>query len=317
VKNVEEIIALPHCLAFVHAAGATGKDDVGVKSASRKMPHYILKILTDNMPPLNKVRMIIPLTSISTFVREWTAINSIYNHVLMPLTPYILKAAPTVSAAFLNGKRGKIQELLKTLSSITNTSNSLQRREAIYSRLYTEVTSLDSLLIDGSVLKSTAIVKTLQSLLTDKSISTAIIDATNNIIDKWKQQVKSDNNRTTIASLRGGQVMDIDERDSLHCDPSCIAPNLWAKFLTKFNLTQLFAIKHVTSPSLGESQDCAIILIQGPPGTHLPSHSLTHPLTHSLTRTNLLLFTRYGEILHDSRHRIITTTPKSAGHVRA
>ncbi len=301
IKNIEEIVALPHCLAFVHTVGtAVTSDDT--KSVHRKMPHFILKILGDNMPPLNKVRMIIPLTSISTFVREWTAINSIYNHVLMPLTPYILKAAPTVSASFLDSKRGSIQDLLKTLSSITNTSNSLQRREAIYNKLHTEVISLNSLLIDGSVLKSTAIVKTLQSIIADKSIPIFVIDATNSIIDKWKQQVKSDNHRATIASLRGGQVIQIDERESMHCDPSCIAPNLWSIFLTKFNLTQLYAVKHVTSPSLGQSQDCAIILIQGPPGTYfLTHHSLTDSLTHSLT-------SRYWEISYNFRNSIITTT---------
>ena len=267
IKNIEEIILLPHCLAFVHTVD-TAVTTEDTKRVNRKT-QFILKILGDNMPPLDKVRMIIPLTSISTFVREWTAINSIYNHVLMPLTPYILKASPTVSASFLDSKRGNIQDLLRTLGSITNTSNSLQRREAMHNKLYVQITSLNSLLVDGSVLKSTAIVKTLQSIIADKSVPKFITDATNSIIDKWKQQVKLDNNRATIASLRGGQVIQIDVRESMHCNPTCIAPNLWAKFLNTFNSTQLHAIKHVTSPSLGESQDCAIILIQGPPGTSL------------------------------------------------
>ena len=41
---------------------------------------------------------IIPIMSVSTFIREWMSVHSIMNHKLMPLTPYILKSAPVVSA---------------------------------------------------------------------------------------------------------------------------------------------------------------------------------------------------------------------------
>lgn len=56
----------------------------------------------------NKLRVIsdgcydvMSLTSLSTFTREWVALHSIVNHKLMPLTPYILKSSPVISASRL------------------------------------------------------------------------------------------------------------------------------------------------------------------------------------------------------------------------
>ena len=42
---------------------------------------------------------LVALTSLSTFIREWTAVQSIHSAELMPLAPYLLKAAPVISIA--------------------------------------------------------------------------------------------------------------------------------------------------------------------------------------------------------------------------
>ena len=44
---------------------------------------------------------VLPLMSLSTFSREWAALHSTRDHRLMPLTPYILKASPVISASRL------------------------------------------------------------------------------------------------------------------------------------------------------------------------------------------------------------------------
>ena len=40
---------------------------------------------------------LVTLTSLSTFMREWVAVQSIKSAALMPLAPYLLKAAPVIS----------------------------------------------------------------------------------------------------------------------------------------------------------------------------------------------------------------------------
>ena len=53
-------------------------------------------------PPGKKRSMhLIPVMNLATFTREWAALHSIRSHRLLPLTPYILKAAPVVSVARL------------------------------------------------------------------------------------------------------------------------------------------------------------------------------------------------------------------------
>ena len=47
---------------------------------------------------IGKQYSILPLFNLSTSIREWSALHSIRDHRLVPLTPYLLKAAPVVSA---------------------------------------------------------------------------------------------------------------------------------------------------------------------------------------------------------------------------
>lgn len=45
--------------------------------------------------------LLVTLTSLSTFMREWVAVQSIKSAALMPLAPYLLKAAPVISVGNL------------------------------------------------------------------------------------------------------------------------------------------------------------------------------------------------------------------------
>ena len=40
---------------------------------------------------------IVPVLSLATFLREWSAVHSISSHTLMPLAPYLMKGAPVTS----------------------------------------------------------------------------------------------------------------------------------------------------------------------------------------------------------------------------
>ena len=44
---------------------------------------------------------VLPLVSLTTFTREWAALQSVTNQNLMLLTPYLLKASPVISATRL------------------------------------------------------------------------------------------------------------------------------------------------------------------------------------------------------------------------
>ena len=67
----------------------------------KQIAHQTLLILKDSAPCTSETWICAWVTNLSTFFREWTALHSIKSHKLMPLTPYILKAAPVVSAAQL------------------------------------------------------------------------------------------------------------------------------------------------------------------------------------------------------------------------
>jgi hypothetical protein len=59
------------------------------------------KTVTDSMEFVNRVMLCIPLMSLTSFVREWTAVFSIQQHSLIPLAPYLLRGTPVVSSQFV------------------------------------------------------------------------------------------------------------------------------------------------------------------------------------------------------------------------
>ena len=77
--------------------------------------------------------------------------------------------------------------------------------------------------------------------------------------------MKTDNARSTIDSMRGGNVVKL-EADSAIGKPAGLSQRLWQQLHTSYNQSQLLAIKYVSEAFEG-TQDTRIALIQGPPGT--------------------------------------------------
>jgi hypothetical protein len=67
----------------------------------KKQSQQTLLVLAGNALPVDTVRLVVPIMSLTSFLREWSAVMSIRNHRLMPLAPYLLKASPVVSSQHL------------------------------------------------------------------------------------------------------------------------------------------------------------------------------------------------------------------------
>lgn len=182
------------------------------------------------------------------------ALHSVHNHTLVPLAPYLMKASPVVSSIHLRcvDNRGPCNHnslmnmyVLSTCSSIheaisaklQSLENAKQHRASaervskLNELLLADLQSLLTLFVDGSVLKTTGIVKSLM-LITDKkskkisqdgsgtkSLSNADSGSTHSVysvecaqlatqlIQNWKAQVKTDHKLSTIHNLKGGNVL--------------------------------------------------------------------------------------------------------------
>jgi hypothetical protein len=81
------------------------KDNSAVKEnrdrREGKKQQSTLLMLTGAAPSQDTVRLVVPVTGLTSFLREWSALMSIRNHRLMPLAPYLLKASPVVSSQHL------------------------------------------------------------------------------------------------------------------------------------------------------------------------------------------------------------------------
>jgi hypothetical protein len=117
--------------------------------------------------------------------------------------------------------------------------------------------------VDGSVLKHTGIAKYISKLQGNSLLSPQLAKLCADIIDTWKQQVKTDHRSSTINALKGGCIvaMPVEVRR-----PGFIPERMWSAFRDAYNASQLCAIEYVCRP-LNPNQDNRISLIQGPPGT--------------------------------------------------
>ncbi len=101
-KTVQALLKVPHTLGIVVSQSKEQAPGTLVPSSDDSSPsdynHQSLVVLKGSLPPIELTWTCIPLMGLSTQMREWTALHSIVSHHLMPLTPYILKAAPVVSA---------------------------------------------------------------------------------------------------------------------------------------------------------------------------------------------------------------------------
>lgn len=98
----------PHSLALVLTAAAKKNSMTGYSDRekegdkeNRRSQQQTLLFLAGTAPPQDTVRLCVPVMSLTTHLREWSAILSIRNHHLMPLAPYLLKGSPVVSSQHL------------------------------------------------------------------------------------------------------------------------------------------------------------------------------------------------------------------------
>ena len=126
IRTLRDLLALPHSLALVltsptrdqkpsypnnniinrATAGAAADNSSKDKendnnSNSRDNQQQSLLMLTDCAPAQDTIRWCVPVMSLTTFLREWSALMSIRSNRLMPLAPYLMKASPVVSSQHL------------------------------------------------------------------------------------------------------------------------------------------------------------------------------------------------------------------------
>ncbi len=109
-----QLLGRPHALALVLASASRGSQSGGGGGGGgndarrndrdekeNKKQQCTLLMLTGSAPPQDTVRLVVPVMSLTSFLREWSALMSIRNHRLMPLAPYLLKGSPVVSSQHL------------------------------------------------------------------------------------------------------------------------------------------------------------------------------------------------------------------------
>ena len=177
----------------------------------------------------------------------------------------------------------------------------LTRIEDAFEGLEQLLCLLDTMQVDGSVLKKTGVVQTLTRLKRDERFLRCR-DATSTLIKKWcdlvqllpviftiyliytyilqllfmtcynrKEQVVADNQYSTLKSFQGGNIVAVPDSDSSIACPSSVPPRLWRRLCESYNNSQLFAIQYVCN-KLDDSQDTRTVLVQGPVSylTYLP-----------------------------------------------
>lgn len=121
---------------------------------------------------------VVPLLSLMTSAREWAALQSIRYEQLMPLGPYLLNAAPVVSAMALSAVRDRMTNKLNALKRVWNClaeenedehhrsstvcNKLILRCSQVVNSILLDLGKLREMSVDSSVLVKTGIVKTLK-----------------------------------------------------------------------------------------------------------------------------------------------------------
>lgn len=156
---------------------------------------------------------------------------------------------------------------------------SLEKKKILVSNFHTDSTrvqfeqllalleQLSTVHINGLLLKSTGIVKTLQAIQKNvtEAFSVELVNKATELISNWKLQITTEEKRTN-QNYKGGKIAIIpSSKDEIPC-PETISNVLWEKLRGAYNVSQLYAISYVVQ-KLDERHDTRVALIQGPPGT--------------------------------------------------
>jgi hypothetical protein len=192
--NVQSLLQVPHTLGIVTSQGkeqnlkssSSGATDDSAAAASNDYNHQTIVVLKGTLPPSELTWTCIPLIGLSTNIREWTALHSVVSHQLMPLTPYILKASPVVSAHRLSEI---YRQLDRAVNKIMVGHDRLPRQEDL-SQVHSLITLLDGFHVDISVLKAVDMVKLCKQIESRDGIDTTIANRLKDLRAKWKHQVR-------------------------------------------------------------------------------------------------------------------------------
>lgn len=186
-KTVQSLLQAPHTLGIVLTQGKEQTVSSSTEEASNDYNHQSIIVLKGTLPPTEVTWTCIPLIGLSTHTREWTALHSIVSHNLMPLTPYILKAAPVVSAHKLSEMYRKLES---SVSQIMVGADRLPRKEDM-DRVNSIISILDGFQVDISVLKAVDMVNLCKQIESREGIDITIATRLKDLRAKWKHQVST------------------------------------------------------------------------------------------------------------------------------
>jgi hypothetical protein len=189
-KNVQAVLRATHTLGIVVSQGKEQSSAAGSSASSsaddqNDYNHQSIVVLKGTLPPSEATWTCIPLIGLSTHMREWTALHSIVSHQVMPLTPYILKAAPVVSAHRLS----EIYRKLETSVGQIMVGTDRTPRQEDLDRVNALISLLDGFQVDISVLKAVDMVNLCKQIESRKGIDTLVANRLKDLRTKWKHQV--------------------------------------------------------------------------------------------------------------------------------
>lgn len=178
---------------------------------------------------------------------------------MLPLIPYILQASPVISAGRLQHIYRDLERGISGIVQTKSRSEDVDADSAWKAEMATRASSvmqqleyLDSFGIDGSVLTVTNMPEKLKALQKRIGLKCQpkVISKLKDIHSKWKVAVKSINRSSTLAQLKGGNVItasSLGAGEDLQRPPPLVPAALWKVLARTHNETQLFAIKFVIS----------------------------------------------------------------------
>lgn len=300
----------------------------------------------------------LPITSLTTFCREHAAIQSIHIPQLMPLASYILKASPVVSCSTMIGAKDELARRIKSLEllllalSSRDTADNKLRVAKAFATVSDQLAHIASLPVDGSVMSQSGMGRYLKNgICKNRNLIEALPELkiqTEALMNRWTAQIKRDHNAATLKGLKGGNVVTIPQKvkeeaatqylqspapspdkvvsqsDSAALDqflesPKGCPPALWSELRRKFNVSQLFSIKHVGDKLDGGGArpglDTRIALLQGPPGTGKTSTILGMVslfLSRDEPGPTTSVHATSGAVKRPKKSRILLCTPSNA-----
>ena len=152
---------------------------------------------------------------------------------------------------------------VQSLPALSRDPRNNQQLSSMLGSIERDLTELQTVPVDGSVLKATAAAKLLSKLQSDGLVTPSIVRICQSIRAEWKSQIREDYHHTTIKAMQGGCLVPIPQ----HIEhPEYIPKDMWEAFERDYNVSQLCAIEYVCRP-LPINQGTRISLVQGPPGT--------------------------------------------------